>query len=74
MKYVFTLISCYFFVYVNPIFSQDKFNINVDIGYSSPDEKFFTIYKGVLAANIGIEYKLTGNLYGGIFFNSIYTK
>ena len=74
MKYVFTLIICYFFVLVNPIFSQEKFHINVDIGYPSPDEKFFTVYKGVIATNIGAGYKLTGALYGGISFNYIYTR
>ena len=74
MKHVSIFIIYYFFVCVNPIFSQEKFHINVDIGYPSPDEKFFTFYKGVLAANLGVGYKLTGDLYGGISFNYIYTR
>ena len=74
MKHANIFIIYYFFVCVNPIFSQEKFHINVDIGYPSPDEKFFTVYKGVIAANIGAGYKLTGALYGGISFNYIYTR
>ena len=74
MKYVSVFIIYYLFISVIPSFSQEKFYVNVDVGYPSPDEKFFTLYKGVLAANFGVGYKLTNNVYAGISFNSLFIK
>ena len=74
MKYVSVFIIYYFFISVIPSFSQEKFCINVDVGYPSPDERFFIGYKGVITANFGVAYKLTNNVYAGISFNSLFTK
>lgn len=74
MKHLIFFIVCYFFVCVNLIFSQEKFHFNIDVGYPSPGDKFFTYYKGVIATNIGAGYKLTGTLYSGFSFSYLYTR
>jgi len=74
IKHLNILIICFFFLFVDSIFSQEKYQINIDVGYPSPDEKFFPVYKGVIAVNIGASYRLTGNLFSGITFCHLDTK
>lgn len=67
-------IICLFFLCDTPIFSQEKFHLNIEVGYPAPGEKFFIFYKGVIATNIGVGYKLTGTLYSGFSFSYLYTR
>jgi len=56
------------------LFSQDRINIELGMGYPFPDKKFFIYYDGIFSINSSITYQVANKLYTGISFNLVKTK
>jgi hypothetical protein len=77
---VYSKLLCYSVVSIMALFctfqlySQDKINLELGIGYPFPDKKFFSYYEGRFSVYSSLTYQVADNVYTGISFDYSKTK
>lgn len=61
-------------LYTPRVFSQDRFIMEIGMGYPFPEKDFFSSYNGIISISASASYKIFNQLYAGISFNYNSTK